>query len=200
MNMRQLITLGMLVFLAGGATAAAARQQDSVAEAARKARAKKKTLTKPAHVITQDDLEKTKAEQEGDSAAFSTVGPESPDSSAKGKGSGKDTAKNGDAADKKEKEDDNQEQKWRARFKSARENLERSEKELDILQREAAKADLQNYSDPNQAMKEGFSHEEINKKNKEIEDKKKEIDKLKQSLSDMEDELRKAGGDPAWAR
>ena len=41
---------------------------------------------------------------------------------------------------------------------------------------------------------------DINEKSAKIEGKRKEIEALKQQLSDMEDELRKAGGDPGWAR
>jgi cell division protein FtsL len=41
---------------------------------------------------------------------------------------------------------------------------------------------------------------EINEKNAKIEQKKQDIANLKQQLSDMEDELRKSGGDPGWAR
>ncbi len=67
-------------------------------------------------------------------------------------------------------------------------------------QREAEKADLQYYSDPQKAMNEQFTRQEINEKNDKIAAKKKEIADLKQQLSDMEDQLHSAGGDPGWAR
>jgi hypothetical protein len=37
-------------------------------------------------------------------------------------------------------------------------------------------------------------------KTSKIDAKKKEIEQLKQSFSDLEDDLRKSGGDPGWAR
>jgi len=45
-----------------------------------------------------------------------------------------------------------------------------------------------------------YNRSDINDHKAKIDAKQKEIDGLKQQLSDMEDELRKAGGDPGWAR
>lgn len=75
-----------------------------------------------------------------------------------------------------------------------------AEKELDILQREEEKAQVQYYSDPQKALMEQNTRKDINDKNAKIDQKKQEIANLKQQLSDMEDELRKSGGDPGWAR
>ena len=41
---------------------------------------------------------------------------------------------------------------------------------------------------------------DINETNKNIDIKKKELERLRQQLDDLEDELRKSGGDPSWAR
>ena len=41
---------------------------------------------------------------------------------------------------------------------------------------------------------------DINEKTAKIEAKKKQIDADQQAIADAEDELRKAGGDPGWAR
>jgi polyhydroxyalkanoate synthesis regulator phasin len=41
---------------------------------------------------------------------------------------------------------------------------------------------------------------DINDNQAKIDAKKKEIDSLNQQLIDLEDELRKAGGNPGWAR
>ena len=49
-------------------------------------------------------------------------------------------------------------------------------------------------------MTEQYTRKEINDKDAKIEAKRKEIEQLKQGLSDLEDALRKAGGDPGWAR
>ena len=75
-----------------------------------------------------------------------------------------------------------------------------AEEELGVLEREAEKADLQYYPDPQKAMKEQYTRQEINEKNEKIAAKKKEVADLKQQLGDLEDQLRSAGGDPGWAR
>ena len=49
-------------------------------------------------------------------------------------------------------------------------------------------------------MNEQFTRKEINEKNDKIAAKQKEIAALRQQLSDMEDEVRRSGGDPGWAR
>jgi len=201
--MRVLTGISVMILLGAGtiaptATKAQGGQQESVAEAARKARAQKKAPVKPVRVFTEEELAKAKAAGEGEPGAISTVGTATQESAPAGKDAGKDSGKSGGEAEKKD--EDNQEQKWRERFKGARENLERAEKELDILQRESAKASLQNYSDPNQAMKEGYGQKEVKEKAVKIEEKTKEIAQLKQALANLEDELRKAGGNPSWAR
>ncbi len=41
---------------------------------------------------------------------------------------------------------------------------------------------------------------DINDKTAKIDAKKKQLDDLRQGLNDLEDQLRKSGGDPGWAR
>jgi uncharacterized coiled-coil DUF342 family protein len=49
-------------------------------------------------------------------------------------------------------------------------------------------------------MRESVTRKEINEHRKAIDDKQKEIEALEHGLSDLEDELRHAGGDSGWAR
>jgi chromosome segregation ATPase len=165
------------------------QDSDPVAEAARKAREqKKKDAAKPKKVYTDDDVNHL------------TSGglPASGDATAPGAtGEG---AKNSDAQSKdKGSPEESPEMKWRKQFKDAYANLDRAQRELDILQREDNKAQLQYYNDPQKALAEQYTRKEINEKDAKIAAKKKEIDGLKQKISDMEDALRKSGGDPGWA-
>ena len=92
------------------------------------------------------------------------------------------------------------EETWRARFKAQHGKIARAEKELELLQREVSKAQTEYYPDPQKALKEQNTRGDINEKNAKIAAKQKEIDNLKQGLADMQDELRKSGGDSGWAR
>jgi predicted RNase H-like nuclease (RuvC/YqgF family) len=89
---------------------------------------------------------------------------------------------------------------WRKRFRDQREKIARAEKELDVLQRETEKAQVQYYPDPQKALAEQYSRQDINDKDAKIAAKQQEVAQLKQGLADMEDALRAAGGDSGWAR
>jgi chromosome segregation ATPase len=176
----------------------AARQQDTsqqsgdpVADAARRAREAKQTAPKPKKVYTDDDVSKAKPAP----PVTSTSGDSSPTKESAKPIAGT-SAKTTTSADN----DAKAEAAWRKRFKEQRENIARAEKELDILQRENQKDQIQYYPDPQKAMTEQYTRKEINEKDAKIEAKRKEIEALKQGLADLEDALRKAGGDSGWAR
>lgn len=189
----------------------AGRQQsgDPVADAARKAREKQKTAPKPKKVYTDDDVKPAApaapaapssgagaatgqgGQAAGGAASGAAGGQTAPD---KGQGAGAAGAGNGAA------EKDDPETMWRKRFADQHNKIATAEKELDILQRESEKSQVQYYSDPQKALMEQNTRKDINEKNAKIEQKKLEIANLKQQLDDMEVELRKSGGDPGWAR
>ena len=162
---------------------------DPVADAARKAREQKKIAPKPKKVFTDDDV----ATRPPADVQASTAPDKSDDGTAQGKAP---VAK----TDAEKKEDPNSEAAWRKRFAAQRRKISDAEEALSVLQREAGKADLQYYPDPQKALQEQYTRAEINAKNDKIAEKKKEIADLKQQLSDMEDQLRSSGGDPGWAR
>jgi hypothetical protein len=168
---------------------------DPVADAARKAREEKKNVQKPKKVFTDDDVkhsggtaEKPAATNEAEGAAAAT-----PAVAQKAEGA----AKKEDAAPE---EDPNSERAWRKRFGEQHAKIARAEKELDILQRELEKTQVQYYTDPQKALNEQTNRTEVNDKRAKIADKKKELDQLRQELDDMEAQLRKSGGDPGWAQ
>jgi phage-related minor tail protein len=163
---------------------------DPVAEAARRARAQKKDAPKPKKVITDDDIAPKPAPEPAPAAATG-VNPEQAAADVNPKPAI-------DGTD--QKPDSSSEAYWRKRFAAQRKKISDVEQEIDVLQREAQKADVQYYSDPQKAMHEQFSRKEINDKNDKITAKKKELADLRQQLSDLEDELHRAGGDSGWAR
>ena len=209
---RRLVSLAAVLLVAGSVTLARAQdsagptsssQSDSLGDAARKARAQKKDPSKPAKVFTNEDVGSLKG-------TISVIGNEP----TRGTGTDKAAEKNDDkkpasgadakptnGADVKDakKEQAKDEPYWRAKFAAARKTLAEDTKELDILQREFNLKQEQYSQDPNWAMHEQNSRADINKTQSEIETKKQDIDKDKQAISDLEDELRKAGGDAGWA-
>lgn len=191
---RPLTLITFAAALAFSSTPARAQDQstgDPVADAARKAREEKKVAPKPKKVFTDDDVAPKPAEQPAPAAA---TGTESAEVATTTKPAGAKSAPG------QKEEDPNSEQAWRKRFAEQRRKISDAETELDVLQREASKADLQYYPDPQKAMQEQFTRDEINKKNAAIDAKKKDIADLKQQLSDLEDQLRASGGDIGWSR
>jgi hypothetical protein len=180
------------VFLAGITVSAQPQgtsQQtgDPVADAARKAREAKKDAPKPKKVYTDDDVKTTAP----DAAATGTPGNPSAANPAAAQQAGGDAGKN---------DDPNGEAAWKKRFKEAHDRVAKAEGELDVLQRELNRSQTQYYSDPQKAMNEQNNRAEINDKTAKIAAKKAEIEQLKKATDDLEDQLRKSGGDPGWAR
>jgi len=164
---------------------------DPVADAARKAREQQKTAPKPKKVYTDDDVKPATPSTEAGATAPAPQGEQQA-------GLAQAAPEGGQAAGGEKKED--AETFWKKRFADQRGKIASAEKELDILQREAEKAQVQYYTDPTKALMEQNTRKDINEKNAKIAQKKQEIASLKQQLSDLEDELRKSGGDPGWAR
>jgi hypothetical protein len=158
---------------------------DPVADAARKAREDKKNAAKPKKVYTDDDVKPAApAPAENPGAA---VGAALAAAQQKGGDAGPAEDPNGEAA-------------WRKKFKAQHDKVAKAESELELLQRELQKAQVEYYPDPAKALSEQNNRKDVNDKMAKIEAKKQEIAQLKQGLDDLEDQLRKSGGDPGWAR
>lgn len=154
----------------------AAPQQNSLVEAARRAREEREKGPKAAKVFTNDNLPTA--------GGISSVGS----GAAAGQGApGK--APTG-----------NDEKAWRSRFARLRKKLQQDQADLAVMQRELGVNSVQYYSDPTKTMMQELTREDINKKTADIDRKKKDIEADKQAISDAEDSLRKSGGDPGWAR
>jgi hypothetical protein len=173
---------------------------DAVADAARKAREDKKTAAKPKKVFTEDDIAPRLAAPPPQIQQPATGTPSNTDPVT---GEPVKTAPppvDNSQASTIAVPQVNDEVHWRKAFKAARDKLAAAEKQLSILQRDLNKNELQYYPDPQKALKEQYSREGINERKAKIDAKEAEVAKLKQALSDLEDDLRKAGGDSGWAR
>lgn len=179
----RLIAVAMLLSFFACTTPAQDQNTDDVAAAARKAREQQKNAPKPKKVLTNDDI-----------PSANTNPPAAEATTEKTEGAAPSTE------DKNDENNPKSEAYWHKRFQTVRDKLAAAEKELDILQRELDKNQVQYYSDPQKALMQQHDRSDINENTAKIDAKKKEIDSLNQQLSDLEDELRKEGGDPGWAR
>ena len=164
-----------------------AAQQDqgqmSVADAARKAQAEKKEAPKPKMVIDNDNLGTL-------SGTINVVGEEP--------AAAEDQTKK-PAEDKTAKAPAKDESYWRQKFADANKKLADDSKELDILQREYNLKQQQFYTDPMASLKQDYSRQDLNDTKAKIDDKTAAVAQDKADISDLEDQLRQAGGDPGWA-
>jgi len=189
MNTKRLIVTAFAsALLCSPALLHAGQNQDSPADAARKAQSAKKTATKPKIVIDNDNL--------GTITGVVNVVGQEPAKSEQGKAASPDD-KDKAPAQKPEVKDENY---WRKQFAEANKKLADDGHELDILQREYNLKQQQYYSDPNTAMKEQFDRKDLTDTKTKIDDKTAAVAKDKQDISDLEDALRQSGGDAGWAR
>jgi hypothetical protein len=176
----------------------ALRAQESVAAAARKAQAQKKSSAKPVTVFTNDNIDTVKG-------TINVVG-ETPAPPADKTTTAQDKTKTAPADDKSKAApaDDKtgstkDEAYWRKAFAEARKKLADDTHELDILQREYNLKQQQYYSDPNTAMREQYNRQDLTDTKTKIDEKTATVAQDKQAISDLEDALRQAGGEPGWA-
>ena len=158
---------------------------DSLADAARKAREAQKNAPKAKMVFTNDNIPTS-------SSGVSVVG-------VSASASDSETPTNPDAT-AAAGQDKNDEAMWRQKFADARHKVDQDKQELSIMQRELGELNVQYYSDPTQQMQQEYSRSDITNKQNAIDAKQKQVAADEQALSDLEDQLRKAGGDPAWGR
>lgn len=172
------------VVLAGACFPVAfSRPQDSqsVAEAARRAREKKKDSAKPAKVITDDTLDVKKGDVQSAVAEEPKIAgaPEAANQSASG------TA-NPAASDAKTQAA--QDDKLKKEIAAVKERLKDALGDLDLLQRENRLDQDTYYSKPNFAS-DTAGKQKLDDEQQKMSDKRQEIDRLKAKLTDLQKSL-----------
>lgn len=185
MNTKRLITLALGgMMLASPAYLAAQQDQESVADAARKAQAQKKNAPKAKMTIDNDNLSTL-------TGTVNVVGQEP----APPEDKTKKPATPNNATPTKDKD----EAYWRGRFADANKKLADDQHEMDISQRELNLKQQQYYADPMAALKQEYSRQDINDSRTKIDELNARVEQDKTDLANLEDELRQAGGNPGWA-
>jgi hypothetical protein len=171
------------VFLTGLSGAALAQSQDdsspSVAEAARRARERKKTVAKPVRTLTNDDL--STAPVSGANAAEAQVNPAKAEDNAAAT-SDANQAQTAPVNDEKtgEKNAENA-----AALEHAKKELAQAEHELDVTQRKAALDSDAYYSKPDFANdKDGKAH--LDAEAEQISEKKQAVETLKARVAELQ--------------
>jgi hypothetical protein len=183
-----LLSSSLCATLGHAQAAPAAQEAPSLGEAARKAR-EQKGARQAGKVITNEDMGDLKG-------IVSVVGvePPAPAPAPPAPAAGAPAAPAAPAPEVKD------EAYWRAQFAAARKKLADDAKELDILQREYNLKEQQFYSNPNVALREQYGRADLNKTRDDISTKQADVEKDRQAIAALEDQLRKAGGNPGWAR
>jgi chromosome segregation ATPase len=190
MSTKRLIMLTLGGLLLASPAYLAARQdqsqgQESVVDAARKARAERKDAPKSKIIIDQDNLGTL-------SGTVNVVGQEPPPPTDETKKpAAEKTPKSGEAV--------KGEAYWRQRFADANKKLADDQHELDIMQREYNLKQEQFYADPMASLKQQYSRQDLNDSKAKIDEMAAKVDQDKADIASLEDELRQAGGDPGWA-
>jgi len=166
---------------------------DPVADAARKARAEQKTAPKPKKVFTNDDIPSAPS-------AAPPPAPATTDATSKNAGQAQAADQSAEKKTINPEDDPKTEAYWHKHANKLRAKLATAEQELDVLQRELNKDEVQYYPDPQKALQQQYSRSDINEKTAKVAAKKSEVESLKQQVADLEDAVRKAGGDPGWVR
>jgi lipopolysaccharide export LptBFGC system permease protein LptF len=184
---------------------AAAVCAQSLGETARQERAKKGAAApaKASRVFTNENLPREGGLSTSDTGAApkdKTEGQAKEGAAKEGeaKAEGKEGEKKTEGAAAKPTAE--AEKEYREKAAKLREALATEERKLDVLQRESNLAGIQYYSDPNRAMNEQYSRNELNTRQAEIDKQKATIEAARRAISNLEDELRKKNLPPGWAR
>jgi hypothetical protein len=183
---------------------AAAVCAQSLGEIARQERAKKGVAApaKASRVFTNENLPREGGLSTSDTGAAPKAKAgeakegEAKEGEAKAEGKEGEKKTEGEAA----KPTAEVEKEYREKAAKLRDALATEERRLDVLQRESNLASIQYYSDPNRAMNEQYSRNELNTRQAEIDKQKATVEAARRAISNLEEELRKKNLPPGWAR
>ena len=159
-----------------------AQSQDSqsVAEAARKAREKKKDAAKPAKVITDETLDVKKGDVQSAVAEEAKI-PGAPDAKAQ-------TAPGTPGAPVSAASKDEKKERLKKELTDLKEQVKQSLMDLDLLQRENRLDQDSYYSQPNYGS-DTAGKQKLDDEKQQISDKQQEVARLKAKLADLQREM-----------
>jgi len=174
---------------------------NSLGDFARKVRAQKSKESKPAKVITNDNIAAPGTES-GVRAPAPAAGqnpsekkPEEPGGEAVAE-----TEEKGDTHPAPDAGGVHNEKYYRARMGELQANLDLHKRELNVLQQKLNLDQTQYYNDPQKTLEQQYSRGDINKLTQDVDAKKQQIADDEKAIDDLRDQLRRESGDPGWLR
>jgi len=162
------------------------QDSQSVSEAARRAREKKKDAAKPAKVITDETLDVKKGDVQSAVAEEDKI-PGAPDAKAQA-AAGSATPNATTQAGKDEK--------LKKEVAAVKEQLKETLGDLDLLQRENKLDQDEYYSKPNYASDTAGKHK-LDEEQQQISNKRQEVERLKAKLADLQRSLAESSSSPS---
>jgi hypothetical protein len=153
--------------------------QQSLADAARKAREKKGADAAKPKVWDNDNIPVTESTRPAPNSSTDATATATTDDNA--------------AASPQEKE-------WRERFATARAKLKRDQDSLVLQQKDFGRLSVQYYPDPQKGLTQSYSQSDLIKARQKIDVAKDQVVTDQKAIDDLEEELRKSGGDEGWSR
>jgi predicted RNase H-like nuclease (RuvC/YqgF family) len=182
MSWKVLVLAVMLTCLAatgGYAQTQSSTQDTSLGDIARHLQTQKAKEPKPVVVMTNDSVTAPKADSNAGTAKKTTDASANPSPAS---------TKGHDA------------EYFRTQQSKLQDRLDVDKRELNVLQQKYGQNDMQYYPDPQKALTQQYTREDINKLNDQINAKKQQVDDDEKALSDLREQLRREGGDPGWLR
>jgi len=180
----KVLILGLVLVCLAAASVYAQEKTDtsntSLGDIARKLKAQKAKESKPAMVITNDNISVPK---EGVPEVSSTPPPKT---------------RQDTAAEKPVKAHD--ETYFRSHLSKLQDQLDTDKRELNVLQQKLGQNQTQYYPDPNKTLQQEYTRSDIDKLTAQIDSKKQRIADDEKAIDDLHDQLRHEGGDSGWLR
>jgi hypothetical protein len=174
---------------------------NSLGDLARKVRAQKSKETKPAKLITNDNIAAPGLESGVPAPApaagqnLSEKKPEKPGGKAAAE-----TKEKGDTQPTPDAGEVHNAKYYRARMSELQVNLDLHKRELNVLQQKLNLDQTQYYNDPQKTLEQECSRGDINKLTQGVDAKKQQIADDEKAIEDLRDQLRRESGDPGWLR
>jgi hypothetical protein len=174
---------------------------NSLGDLARKVRAEKSKEAKPAKVITNDNI--LSPGPESGVPVPATTADQNPSEKKPEKPGGEAVTESKETGDIHPTPDAGQvhdEKYYRARMSELQASLDLHKRELSVLEQKLDLNQTQYYNDPQKALEQQYSRDDINKRTQDIDAKKQQIADDEKAIDDLRDQLNRESGDPGWLR